>query len=79
MFIQFMHCGRIAHPLKLPAGAHVLEPSAVAAAGEMYTDAEGMQPFPVPQSMTGEDIKAACHAGNIPQVIQAYADSLGRL
>ncbi|MDO9262764.1 MAG: alkene reductase, partial [Desulfosalsimonadaceae bacterium] len=42
MFIQFMHCGRIAHPLNLPPGARVLAPSTVASAGEMYTDAEGM-------------------------------------
>ncbi len=58
MFIQIMHCGRIAHPLNLPAGAHVMAPSAVAAAGEMYTDAEGMKPLPVPQAMTGEEIKS---------------------
>ena len=59
MFIQFMHCGRIGHPLNLPAGARILAPSAVAAAGEMYTDAEGMKPHPVPQAMTDADIKAA--------------------
>ena len=29
---ELMHCGRIAHPLNLPAGARVLGPSAVAAA-----------------------------------------------
>ena len=58
IFIQTMHCGRIAHPLNLPAGARVLAPSAVAAAGEMYTDAEGMKPHPVPQAMTEPDIKA---------------------
>ena len=58
MFIQIMHCGRIAHPLNLPAGARVLAPSAVVAAGEMYTDAEGMQPHPVPQEMTEADITA---------------------
>jgi N-ethylmaleimide reductase len=57
MFMQFMHCGRIAHPLNLPAGARVLAPSAVAAAGEMYTDAEGLKPHPVPQAMTEADIK----------------------
>ena len=44
IFVQLMHCGRIAHPLNLPAGARVLAPSAVAAEGEMYTDAEGMKP-----------------------------------
>ncbi len=58
MFIQFMHCGRVAHPLNLPAGARMLAPSAVAAAGEMYTDAEGLKPHPVPQAMTEADIKA---------------------
>ena len=58
MFIQLMHCGRIAHPLNLPAGARMLAPSAVAAAGEMYTDAGGMKPHPAPQAMTDEDIKA---------------------
>ena len=59
MFMQLMHCGRIAHPLNLPAGARVLGPSAVAAAGEMYTDAEGMKPNATPQAMTEADIKAA--------------------
>jgi N-ethylmaleimide reductase len=58
MFLQLMHCGRIAHSLNLPAGASMLAPSAVAAAGEMYTDAEGMMSHPVPQMMTGEDIKS---------------------
>jgi len=59
IFIQLMHTGRIGHPLNLPAGATVLGPSAVAAAGEIYTDAEGMKPHPTPQAMTAADIKAA--------------------
>ena len=59
MFIQLMHCGRIGHVLNLPAGACILGPSAVAAAGEMYTDAEGMKQHPTPQAMTEADIKAA--------------------
>ncbi len=58
MFMQLMHCGRIAHPLNLPAGARLLAPSAVAATGEMYTDAAGLKPHPVPQAMTEGDIKA---------------------
>jgi N-ethylmaleimide reductase len=57
MFIQFMHCGRIAHPLNLPSGAHMLAPSAVAAAGDIYTDAEGMKQNAMPQAMTEADIK----------------------
>jgi N-ethylmaleimide reductase len=59
MFVQLMHCGRIAHALNLPAAARVLGPSAIAAAGEMYTDAEGMRPNAMPAAMTEVDIKAA--------------------
>jgi N-ethylmaleimide reductase len=58
MFIQLMHCGRIAHALNLPEGARILAPSAVAADGEMHTDAEGMKPHPVPREMNKEDIKS---------------------
>lgn len=57
MFVQLMHCGRIAHAFNLPAGARVVAPSAVAAAGEMYTDAEGLKPHPVPQAMDEAEIK----------------------
>ncbi len=59
IFMQLMHCGRISHALNLPAGARVIAPSAVAAAGEMYTDAEGMKPHPMPQAMSEADIKVA--------------------
>ena len=59
IFVQLMHCGRISHPLNLPEGARMLAPSAVTAAGEMYTDAEGMKPHPVPQAMTEKDIETA--------------------
>ncbi len=71
MFIQFMHCGRIAHPLNLPAGARVLGPSAVAAAGDMYTDAEGMKPNALPQAMSETDIKAA-----IEEFVQAAKNAM---
>jgi N-ethylmaleimide reductase len=71
MFLQIMHCGRIGHPLNLPAGARMLAPSAVAASGEMYTDAEGMKPHPVPQAMTEEDTKAT-----IAEFVQAAKNAL---
>ena len=58
IFVQLMHCGRIAHPLNLPPGARVIGPSAVAADGEMFTDAEGMKPNATPQAMTEADIAA---------------------
>jgi len=59
IFVQLMHTGRIGHALNLPAGAEVVAPSAVAAKGEMYTDAEGMKVQPVPKAMTDADIKHA--------------------
>jgi len=59
IFMQFMHCGRVGHQLNLPAGARILGPSSVAAAGDIYTDAEGMKPNAMPQAMSEADIKAA--------------------
>lgn len=58
IFVQIMHCGRIGHELNLPAGAKVMGPSAIVAAGEMYTDAEGMKPHSMPHAMTEADIKS---------------------
>lgn len=58
IFLQLMHTGRVTHPLNLPEGARMIAPSAVAAAGEMYTDAEGMKPQPAPAEMTHQDIAA---------------------
>jgi len=71
IFLQLMHCGRIAHQLNLPAGAIILAPSAVAASGEMYTDAEGMKPHPVPKAMSEEDIKTT-----IAEYVQAAKNAV---
>ena len=59
IFMQLMHCGRIAHPLNLPAGARMLAPSAIVAPGTMYTDDEGLQPHPAPSAMSSDDIEQA--------------------
>lgn len=57
IFVQLMHTGRITHPLNLPAGAKVVAPSAIAAAAtEMYTDAEGMKPLPIPEAISQSEI-----------------------
>jgi len=56
IFAQFMHTGRVGHPLNLPEGAELVAPSAIAAPGEMYTDQKGMQPHPTPRAMTEADI-----------------------
>lgn len=59
IFVQLMHTGRIGHALNLPAGATLLAPSAVKAAGQMWTDQEGMQDFPEPKAMSPEELKTA--------------------
>jgi N-ethylmaleimide reductase len=71
LFMQLMHTGRIGHSLNLPAGARVLAPSAVAAPGEIYTDAKGMQPHPVPQAMSEADIQTA-----IAEYVQAAKNAI---
>jgi len=56
IFIQFMHSGRIGHPANLPEGAVLLAPSAVKAAGQMWTDTLQMQDMGTPKAMTTEEI-----------------------
>jgi N-ethylmaleimide reductase len=59
IFLQIMHTGRVGHPDNLPAGAEIVGPSAVAAAGKMWTDGKGMQPHPAPREMTETDVRKA--------------------
>ncbi|WP_428262232.1 alkene reductase [Haliangium sp.] len=54
--LQIMHVGRIGHPLNQLHPAGFVAPSAVAAAGEMYTDQEGFQPKATPEALTEEGI-----------------------
>ncbi|PWC03497.1 alkene reductase [Agromyces badenianii] len=56
LVIQLMHVGRVAHPANTPHGRAPLAPSAIAAAGDMFT-ATGPQPMPVPREMTEADIE----------------------
>ena len=58
IFVQLMHCGRIAHPFNLPAGAEIVAPSAVAAVGKMWTDQAQLQDMPVPRALDGEEVRA---------------------
>jgi len=57
IIVQFMHSGRISHPLNMPEGSQILAPSAVKAAGQMWTDAKQLQDFPVPKAMTANDLE----------------------
>jgi N-ethylmaleimide reductase len=55
MFLQMMHCGRIAHPLNRQIDDAPVAPSAVKPAGTMWTDQKQMQDFPMPHALeTGE-------------------------
>jgi len=56
IIVQLMHTGRISHPLNMPDGAQILAPSAVKAAGQMWTDTKQLQDYPVPKEMTDEDL-----------------------
>jgi len=56
IFVQLMHTGRISNSLNMPEGAQILAPSAVKAAGQMWTDSKKLQDFPVPKAMTTEDM-----------------------
>lgn len=58
IFAQLMHCGRVAHPDNLPSGIEILAPSPIALTeGQMWTDQNGMQSFPVPEEMSENEIR----------------------
>jgi N-ethylmaleimide reductase len=57
IFVQLMHTGRISHHANMPEGAVIIAPSAVKPAGQMWTDALGLQDFPIPNEMDIEKIK----------------------
>lgn len=56
IFVQLMHTGRVSHPANMQPGTRIVAPSAVALAGEMWTDSNGMQPYPAPTEMSEADI-----------------------
>jgi len=58
IFAQLMHTGRIGHSVNMHEGTEVLAPSAVAAAGQIYTDTQGMQDQPTPRAYTTDEVKA---------------------
>jgi N-ethylmaleimide reductase len=56
IFVQLMHVGRIFHELNLPAGTTGVAPSAIAAAGQMWTDQEQMKPTGTPKALSGAEL-----------------------
>jgi N-ethylmaleimide reductase len=57
--VQLMHTGRVTQIANLPPRAEVVGPAAATCPGEMYTDANGMQPHTAPRAMTEADIAHA--------------------
>ena len=56
--LQLMHGGRIGSRHIKPAGVETVAPSAIRAAGEVFTDAAGMQPYDEPRALTTGEVKA---------------------
>jgi len=59
IFLQLMHTGRVSHPLNMEQGTRILAPSEIALTGQMYTDQEGMQSYPIPKEMSLDEIQEA--------------------
>ena len=60
MFLQLMHCGRIAHPDNLPVGGRVLAPSSVPVEEtKMYVDGKGELDIPLAEEMSIDDVTFA--------------------
>ncbi len=57
IFMQLFHTGRIALPNFLPDNTEPVAPSAVKAAGQNYTDTEGMKDFVLPRELSIDEIK----------------------
>ena len=52
IFLQLMHTGRVAHADNLPAGAVIRGASGIKAAGQIFTDTDGLQDYGEPVALT---------------------------
>ena len=59
IFVQLMHTGRITAKANMPTDTVTLAPSSIKAAGEMFTDTNGMVSHETPKAMTSDDILSA--------------------
>jgi N-ethylmaleimide reductase len=71
IFLQIMHCGRIAHPLLLPNGAQAVAPSAILPNVKTYIDNVGMVPLEMPRALETSEI-----SGVIDEFRQATRNAL---
>lgn len=56
--LQIMHGGRIGSRHIKPADVETVAPSAIRAAGEVFTDSAGMQPYDEPRALTAVEVRA---------------------
>ena len=56
IFVQLMHTGRITAKANMPDGSIALAPSAIQAAGEMFTEQDGLVAHEIPKAMTLQEI-----------------------
>jgi N-ethylmaleimide reductase len=56
--MQIMHAGRVAHELNRQVSDAPVAPSAVQAAGQMWTDQKQMQPHPIPRALETPELAA---------------------
>jgi N-ethylmaleimide reductase len=75
--LQLWHVGRIAHPANRDIPNDPVAPSAIAAAGEIYT-ASGLLPFPVPREVQDSECSriAADYASAARNAIEAGFDGV---
>jgi len=66
IFMQFMHVGRIGHSANRYTTEPLVSPSAVRAAGQIWTDAHGLQDLEMPRAL---------ETSEIPGVIAQYAQA----
>ena len=66
IFLQIMHVGRIAHSANRTIADAPVAPSAIRAAGQMWTDAKGMQPNDEPRAL---------ELSEIPGIVAEYAQA----
>ena len=59
IFVQLMHTGRITAKANMPERSVTLAPSSIRAAGEMFTDTDGMVGHETPRAMNLEEIETA--------------------
>ena len=66
IFMQFMHVGRIGHAANRYTSEPLITPSGVRAAGQMWTDAQGLQDYDQPR---------AIETNEIPGIIEGFAQA----